>query len=56
MAVKDDYQESRFYENSLELCPWKDTDHMGERRDNYCTWCEGFVAGAEWMWDGKGSA
>jgi hypothetical protein len=52
----DDYQQSRFYEKSLEVCPWRNTDHMGERIHNYCTWCEGFVAGAEWLWDGEVTA
>lgn len=31
---------------ALEHCPWKDTDHdggTGSRRDNYCTWCDGYV-------------
>lgn len=43
----EDYQQSEFYSSSLKICPWKDTDHMGERLHNYCTWCEGYVAGAE---------
>ena len=45
--MSEDYRESRYYGNALEVCPWKDTDHLGERRDNYCTWCEGWVAGRE---------
>ena len=31
---------------ALEVCPWRDTDHdrgEGVRRENYCTWCDGFV-------------
>lgn len=31
---------------ALEACPWKNTDHdrgEGPRRENYCTWCEGYV-------------
>ena len=45
--MSQDYQKSKFYAESLKVCPWKDTDHMGERLHNYCTWCEGYVAGAE---------
>ena len=30
-------------EEAIEACPWRDTDHLGERRYNYCTWCDGYV-------------
>ena len=42
-----DYQDSKFYPEALKVCPWRETDHLGERRDNVCVWCEGYVAGAE---------
>lgn len=31
---------------ALEHCPWMETDHdkgIGPRRENYCTWCDGYV-------------
>lgn len=30
-------------ERAISQCPWETTDHMGDRRYNYCTWCDGFV-------------
>jgi len=48
--MSKDYTDSPFAAEAKQACPWRDTDHRqpGDfNGDTYCTWCEGYVAGAE---------